>query len=203
MKLGPKAIETLQSEITGELHPEDELVVAGAVALSGTAEAAREKYGELGAFFSEGFLHDACRLKQVYGVGEIPEESRAWKMASEAGASAIYAMGEGGALSALWKMAEASQVGLTADLRKIPIRQETIEICERYDLNPYKLLSEGAILIGIPQGEALVQEYLRMGLPAAVIGQTNSGNARLLYSGDNARYLERPKEDEIRKLFAQ
>ena len=35
-----------------------------------------------------------------------------------------------GFLSALWKMAEASEVGLEADFRKVPIRQETIEVCE-------------------------------------------------------------------------
>ena len=46
-------------------------------------------------------------------------------------------MGEGGFLSALWKMAEASQVGLEMDFSKVPIRQETIEICEIFDINPY------------------------------------------------------------------
>ena len=59
-------------------------------------------------------------------------------MAEEAGASARYLMGEGGFLSALWKMAEASGAGLSADLRSVPIRQETIEICEIFDVNPYK-----------------------------------------------------------------
>ena len=62
---------------------------------------------------------------------------------------------------------------------KVPIRQETIEICEIFDINPYKLNSEGAVLIGIPAGEALVQELRRMGMMAAVIGQTNAGNDRI------------------------
>ncbi len=56
-------------------------------------------------------------------------------------------MGEGGFLSALWKMAEASEVGLEADFRKVPIRQETIEVCEIFALNPYKLQADGAVLI--------------------------------------------------------
>ena len=38
-------------------------------------------------------------------------------------------------------MAEASQVGLEMDFTKVPIRQETIEICEIFDVNPYKLQS--------------------------------------------------------------
>lgn len=128
------------------------------------------------------------------------QNSMAWNLAKKSGATALYPMNEGGFLSALWKMAEASQVGLEVDFKKIPIRQETIEICEIFDLNPYKLLSDGALLIGIPAGEALAQELRRMGLMAAVIGQTNSGNDRLLYYNENARFLERPGKDEIYKV---
>ena len=106
-------------------------------------------------------------------------------------------------LSALWKMAEASEVGLEADFRKVPIRQETIEVCEIFDLNPYKLQADGAVLIGIRGGEALVQRLRNEGFMAEVIGQTNSGNDRLLYSGGSARYLERPAEDELQQLLKE
>ena len=40
-----------------------------------------------------------------------------------------------------------------------------------------------------------------MGLMAAVIGQTNSGNDRMLYYNGNGRYLERPAKDEIYKVL--
>ena len=155
-------------------------------------------HDRLREFFAERFLEDAVKLPEVYGTGT--ENDKIWKMAEESGASARYRMGEGGFLAALWKMAEASGVGLSADLRSVPIRQETIEICEIFDVNPYKLLSGGSILLGIQGGDAFVQELRREGIMAAVIGQTNSGNDRLLYSGGNARYLERPAEDEIKKL---
>lgn len=195
MKLGKEAMEALQAEITGLLSPGDELVVVGAVALRGTVLLAQKEYEELRKYFSEGFLWNCLNLGKDYGIcGKTCSH-----MAEEAGAGALYSVGEGGILSALWKMAEASQVGLWANLRRIPIRQETIEVCEHFDLNPYYLLSEGALLIGISSGESLVQEYRRMGLPAAVIGQTNRGNDRLLYSGENARYLDRPARDEIYK----
>lgn len=203
MKLGKEAMEALKAQVTGSLLPGDELVVAGAVGLRGTALLTAHKYTELKEYFSPGFLYGAKCLYADYGVGENVKESAAWKMAEKAGARALFAMGEGGFLSALWKMAEASQVGLGADLRKVPIRQETIEICELFDLNPYKALSGGAVLLGIRGGEALVSEYRRMGLMAAVIGQTNEGNDRLLYSGENARYLERPAKDEILKLLPE
>lgn len=71
------------------------------------------------------------------------------------GADALYVLGTGGVLAGLWKMAEAGETGIQADLRKIPVRQETIEICERFDLNPYRLFSEGALLIGTQNGRSL------------------------------------------------
>ena len=155
-------------------------------------------HDRLREFFAERFLEDAVKLPEGYGTGT--ENDKIWKMAEESGASARYRMGEGGFLAALWKMAEASGVGLSADLRSVPIRQETIEICEILDVNPYKLLSGGSILMGIHGGDAFVQQLRREGIMSAVIGQTDSGNNRLLYSGGNARYLERPAEDETKKL---
>ena len=195
MRLGQAAMEALRAEITGCLKPGDELVVACPVALKGTSVIAKNKKDKLAERFSAGFIQNCVSLWDAYGAGSI-----VWKIAQEADASALYAMGEGGFLSALWKMAEASGVGLSADLRSVPIRQETIEICEIFDVNPYKLLSGGSILLGIQGGDAFVQELRREGIMAAVIGQTNSGNDRLLYSCGNARYLERPAEDEWKRL---
>lgn len=200
MKLGKKALEALQAEIDGRLMPGDELIVAGPVAAEGTAWITKNYHDRLRDVFAERFLEDVVKLPEVYGIGTEKENNKIWKMAEESGASARYLMGEGGFLAALWKIAEASGVGLSADLRSVPIRQETIEICEIFDVNPYKLLSSGSILLGIRGGDAFVQQLRREGIMAAVIGQTDSGNDRLLYSGGNARYLERPAEDEIKRL---
>ena len=41
------------------------------------------------------------------------------------------------------------------------------------------------------------------GFMAEIIGQTNNGNDRLLYSGGSARYLERPAEDELYQLLKE
>ena len=216
MRLGQAAMEALKAEITGCLQPGDELVVACPVALGGTSRIAKQEREKLSERFSAGFVCDCMLLQQEYGFSKKDHEGRdmsnlhleekaegssIWQMAVQAGASALYAMGEGGFLSALWKVAEASQVGLEMDFSKVPIRQETIEICEIFDINPYKLNSEGAVLIGIPAGEALVQELRRMGMMAAVIGQTNAGNDRMLYYNGNGRYLERPAKDEIYKIL--
>ena len=56
MRLGKAAMEALQAEISGLLTPGNELVVAGAIALYGTAQIAREKHEILREHFSEGFF---------------------------------------------------------------------------------------------------------------------------------------------------
>ena len=227
MRLGQAAMEALRAEITGCLKPGDELVVACPVALKGTSVIAKSKKDKLAERFSAGFIQNCIFLWDSYGAqrevesqtaaneqsdthsdtqagaqaGQSEKHSVVWKIAEEAGASALYAMGEGGFLSALWKMAEASEVGLEVDFRKVLIRQETIEVCEIFDLNPYKLQAEGSVLIGIRGGEALVQRLRNEGFMAEIIGQTNSGNDRLLYSGGSARYLERPAVDEIYRIL--
>ena len=227
MRLGQAAMEALRAEITGCLKPGDELVVACPVALKGTSVIAKSKKDKLAERFSAGFIQNCIFLWDSYGAqrevesqtaaneqsdthsdtqagaqaGQSEKHSVVWKIAEEAGASALSAMGEGGFLSALWKMAEASEVGLEVDFRKVLIRQETIEVCEIFDLNPYKLQAEGSVLIGIRGGEALVQRLRNEGFMAEIIGQTNSGNDRLLYSGGSARYLERPAADEIYRIL--
>lgn len=201
MKLGRQAMEALQQEIKGRLKPGDELVVMGAVALEGSRLLAEEKREMLGLRFSQGFIQDMLSAREKYGIQDLTKNGTVWKMAEAAGADVIYPMGEGGFLSGLWKVVEVSQVGLEADFRKVPVRQETVELCEVLDLNLYRLRSDGAFLVGIPSGEGLVRKCQAAGLPAAVIGQANAGNDRLLYSGENFRYLDRPAEDELYKII--
>lgn len=50
---------------------------------------------------------------------------------------------EGGIFGALWEMADGAGIGLDVALKRIPIQQETVEICEFFGVNPYQMLSTG------------------------------------------------------------
>lgn len=220
MRLGQRAMEALRAEVRGRLMEGDSLVVAGAVALQGTWLLVKNERDRLQKIFSEGFLYDAEKCPELSGIAYkgFLDETEPQKGASggpsekifleRLGISpevaghcrAFYAMGTGGVLCAVWKMAEASGMGLEADLRKIPIRQETIEICECFDLDPYRLLSGGSVLLGTDRGREMVQLCRQKGIPAAVIGTAVKGSGRILRSGEITRYLDRPGQDEITKL---
>ena len=163
--------------------------------LEGTMLLAGEKEEELLTRYPMRILSEAKGLKKYLPV--IPEAAIALK-------SGVYTMHDvrgGGVFGALWELSRSMNVGLTIDLKKIPMKQETIEICEFYELNPYELLSGGSLLIAVKEGEKLVDELAKENIPAAVIGKTTGGNDKVLLSEDEVRFLEPAKPDELYKIL--
>lgn len=104
--------------------PGMDVIVTGYVGLEGTAILANEKRAELETRFSKAFIDKSAAY--------IDHISTAMEAASAigAGVAAIHDASQGGIFGALWDMAEASGIGLDIDLKKLPIRQDTIEISE-------------------------------------------------------------------------
>ena len=65
----------------------------------------------------------------------------------------------GGVYGALWQMGVWMDKGFEVQHVDIPIRQETIEICEFFNINPYLLDATGCLFVVVEDGEKLV-EYL-------------------------------------------
>ena len=103
-------------------------------------------------------------------------------------------------MAALWHFFDGFGLGFEMDLRKLPIRQETVEVCEVFDLNPYRLQSQGCILLTASSGPKLLKNLEREGIPAALIGRTRTAIGREIYSGEVHSFLDRPKPDEIDKM---
>lgn len=176
---------------TGGLKPGQDLVVSKWIGLEGTAILATEKEEKLLAELPSEIVETAKGFGKLLSV--IPDS----RVAMEIGVSAMHDVTEGGIFGALWEMAAASDVGLEVDLKKIPIRQETIEVCEVFDINPYMLMSSGAMLIGTDHGSQLVEALKRTGIHASVIGRATEGNDRVILNGEERRFLEPSKTDEL------
>lgn len=133
-------------------------------------------------------------------AGSTAVRAAGGKIAVRHQVAAMHDVTEGGIFGALWEMAEASGVGLEIDLRKIPIRQETVEICEYFDINPYELISSGCMLMAAADGNTIVRELEKAGIHAVVAGKATDGNDRVLYTARERRFLEPPKSDELYKV---
>ena len=174
-----------------------DILVTKWIGIEGTSIIAKEKEEELRKRFSGSFIDTAKGFDQYLSV--LPEAS----VAVEFGISAMHDVTEGGIYGALWELAEASQVGLEIDLKAIPIRQETVEICEYFGLNPYYLISSGCMLMAGERGHDLVRELKKAGIPAAVIGKAVEGKAKRILNGEEEAFLERPKTDELYQIYKE
>lgn len=171
-----------------------DVVVSKWIGIEGTAILVREKEEELLKRFSAGFLGAAREQERYLSVER--EAAIALK-------SSVYAMHDvrnGGIFGALWELSRKLGVGLSIDLKEIPVKQETIEICEFFNISPYELLSGGALIMAAEDGNGLVRELKKAGIAASVIGRTNDSNDRLILNGEETRYLGPPGPDEIYKI---
>lgn len=180
---------------TGGLRPGDELVMTKWAGLEGTAIIVREKEEKLLETLPEELVDTAAGFLKYISV--VPEAA----VARRTGASAMHDVTEGGIFGALWEMGAAAGVGITVDLKKIPIRQETIEVCEVFGLNPYQMMSSGSMLIGCANGNFMAEELEKQGIPAAVIGRATSSNDRVIVNGEETRFLEPAGSDELYKIW--
>ncbi len=185
----------LQKKTPPGFAPGMDLVMIGWAGLAGTAVLAAVKEEELTRRYPLSFLDKAKALARYLYAGAAM--AKAWEL----GAFAMYALSGSGILGGLWELAEAARVGLEISWKRIPIKQETVEISEFYGLNPYCLHSGGSAVIGTENGQGLADALTAEGISAAVIGRTTKGNDRILQNGEDIRYLNRPIPDELLKVI--
>ncbi len=172
-----------------------DIVVAGYIGMEAAGLIVSRKEEELSVRFPQWLIDDLKGYKEHVSVEETV------KTACEYSPALMHDIGEGGIFASLWEMAQRASSGMTIDIKKIPMRQSVVEICNHYDLNPYEILSQGCVLIVTKEGEALADALTDADIPAAVIGKMTDSNDRIIRNGEEIRYMDLPKPDQIRKIL--
>ena len=180
---------------TAGAKPGNDVVITKWIGLEGTSILAKAKEAELLKKFPPKLIYDSKNFDKFLSVA--PEAAPAVK----SGVTAMHDVTEGGVFGALWELAESSGVGLLIDLRKIPVKQETVEICKFFDINPYELMSGGSMLMTAEDGNRLVMDLQAAGIEATIIGKCTDNNDRVLINGEMRRFLEPAKTDELYKVI--
>lgn len=180
---------------TSSAKPGMDIIVTKWVGLEGTSILAKEKEAELLTRYPRSLVDEAKEFDRFLSV--LPEA----EVAAENGAVAMHDIRSGGIFGALWELAQGAGVGIEVDLKKIPIRQETVEVCEFFDLNPYCLISSGSMLIVAENGYDCAKALEEKGIPAVVIGKTTDNNDKAVLNEGEKRFLEAPKSDELYKVL--
>lgn len=184
-------LETIEER---KVMPGQELVVTKWIGMEGALLVVNSKEEQLKERYAFQLLENVKSMEQNMMV--LSEAATAIK----SGATAMHDLSEGGILAALWEFGQKHGVGLEIDLKKIPVKQEIIEICEFYELNPYGLRSGGSMLIATEHGSNLVRDLNKIGIEASVIGRITGENHRIIKNGEEHRYLDLPQADEIYKM---
>ena len=195
----------------GTMEPDQDLVAAGYIALKGTSVIAAECEQELLKRFSAQFVKRCQSLYEFRGpfgrpgLSSFKESNQDLnqdipRLFEQSGAASWCLAGEGGIMAALWDYFDGFGLGFEMELRRLPLLQETVEVCEVFDVNPYRLQSEGCALLTAASGEILKSELGKRGIHAVVIGRTKRGIRRQIRNGEILTYLDRPKPDELYKI---
>ncbi len=171
--------------------PGQDIVLSKWIGLQGTAAVARRNLEKLFGRYPAYLVEEAAGFDRYLSV--LPEA----EIAVKNGVRAMHDASEGGILGALWEFAEGAGVGLTVNMRKLPLRQETVEVCECCNVNPYELMSGGCLIMACRDGMGLAAALEAEGIPAAIVGKVTDSKERILLNGDEIRYMNRPERDGI------
>lgn len=212
-RLIPAEKRDVKSASDAALHPETyglegggaEILLCGYAGLEGTLRILAEAENELETRFVSAFLTETKVLvKDLVSPAQILSLLKSITPGAEdtfkpelPRVTAIRQITGGGILAALWELSESLGTGFEIDMPAVLLKQETVEICEFYRLNPYQMTSAGSFLIVTEDAQVVMDILEQAGARAVRLGVTKAQNARVITSGEEVRYLDRPAPDEL------
>ncbi|NLI89649.1 MAG: AIR synthase [Epulopiscium sp.] len=127
----------------------------------------------------------------------VVEES---KVATKCKVTSMHDVTEGGVLGALWEIAQCANVGVSINLDKIPVKEETRAICDYFGISPYKLISSGCMIMTTFQGEKCIEELSKLNITANIIGKVTSKGQYMVKDGVK-KEIEAPSSDDLYKAL--
>jgi len=181
-------------------RPGDAAILTGGAAIEATGLIPREKGDRLAGAVAEDVVERARNFLVDPGISIV----EAARVAREAGAHALHDVTEGGVVTGLWEMAEASGLGLAVDADAIPVRPETRAVCDAVGIDPLEAIGSGALVTAVAEAAAgdVLDALASAEIPAARVGTFGpEGGGRTLMRGGATKPLVPPDRDAIAALY--
>ncbi len=138
-------------------------------------------------------------LKLVHSVSTVKDSSLAASVGlHDRGVTAMHDVTEGGVLSAVLDIAEASGLTATVNREEIPVNDEVEQVCRLFRIDPLLSLGQGCLIIASrPHRTSKAVRKLRSaGIRAQIIGKLSKGRgpSTIRFMG-SAKPLVRPSRD--------
>jgi len=181
-------------------RPGDAAVLTGGAAIEATALIAREKGDALAGAVGAAVLERARNFLSDPGISVVG----AARIARDAGARALHDVTEGGVVTGLWEMAEASGLGIDVDADAVPVRGATRAVCEAVGIDPLEAIGSGALVAAVPEAsvDGLLGALASAGIEAACVGTFGpEGGDRRISRGGRTAPLVPPDRDAVAALY--
>ena len=188
---------------TSGAKPGDAVLLAGGIAIEGTAILANEHAAALqDVGVDPAIIESASGWLRSPGISVV---SAAKALQAAVKVHSMHDPTEGGLATALHELAEAAGVGLRIDRSAIAVLPECEVICQALGLDPLGLLASGALLATVDERDAgAALESLQVAeIPGVGIGKVLSADAGLtLVSDEREASIPTYSRDELARFLA-
>lgn len=170
----------------------DKLLVSKKIGIEGTSILAKELEDKLSKFLSQEEIDHAKNMDKDLSV------LREGRIASRLGVNYMHDITEGGVMGAVWEAGEAVGYGMEIDLEAIPIDDVTKKIASLVEIDPYRLISSGSMLMIASDDriDLLKKEMAKEDIDLSIIGEIKTGD-RLIKKNGEIKSIEAPASDEL------
>ncbi len=174
----------------------DKVMVTKWVGIEGTAIIAKELNDKLKDKIGEEKLIEAQNLGNMISV------VREGIICGQIGVKYMHDITEGGIFGAVWEASKAINKGIKIKEDLIPVNTITREIGTLLNIDIYRLISSGSMLIiaGEDKVSKINEELSRNGIKSTVIGEVIESKILLEKSGHTIE-IEPPSSDELYKVL--
>ncbi|NLY86237.1 MAG: AIR synthase [Tissierellia bacterium] len=174
----------------------DKVMVTKWVGIEGTAIIAKELNDKLKDKIGEEKLIEAQNLGNMISV--VKEGI----ICGQIGVKYMHDITEGGVFGAVWEASKAINKGIKIKEDLIPVNTITREIGSLLNIDIYKLISSGSMLIiaGEDKVSKINEELSRNGIKSTVIGEVIESKILLEKTGHTIE-IEPPSSDELYKVL--
>ncbi|MFP6594545.1 MAG: AIR synthase family protein [Dehalococcoidia bacterium] len=194
----PKGDEVM----TAGARPGDRVILTKGIAIEGTSLLACEMRPQLeSAGVAADVIDRAANYLYEPGISVVPEARAAH---ATGGVTSMHDPTEGGLATALAEVATASGTGVTINENAVTVLPEAAELCGALGVDPWGLISSGALLItaGPERASEVIDAVVEAGIPAVDIGEIRPPEDGLtLRTGGVDKTLPTFDRDELARVL--
>ena len=179
----------------------DAVLLTQGIAIEGTAILASAKREVLAKTTDAQMLSQSLTLRDDPGISVVKAALTACRSADIHG---MHDPTEGGIVTALWELGQASRHGMKIEGEAIPVLAETRRFCDILDIDPFGLIASGALLIVVrpKDAETVISSLSSVSIPCTRIGRIVPEDEGLTISrGGKFGPLQPFERDELVKIL--